>query len=52
MLDPVLAVLITLYILGGVIKNLRAADIFAYFGGSTLGGRFIHRKLFERLSPP
>ncbi len=28
-----------------------AADIFAYFGGSTLGGRFIHRKLFERLSP-
>ena len=28
-----------------------AADIFAYFGGSALGGRFIHRKLFERLSP-
>ena len=28
-----------------------SADIFAYFGGSTLGGRFIHRKLFERLSP-
>lgn len=28
-----------------------AADIFAYFGGSTLGGKFIHRKLFERLSP-
>jgi phosphatidate cytidylyltransferase len=28
-----------------------AADIFAYFGGSILGGRFIHRKLFERLSP-
>ena len=28
-----------------------AADIFAYFGGSILGGKFIHRKLFERLSP-
>ena len=28
-----------------------AADIFAYFGGSTLGGKFIHRKFFERLSP-
>jgi len=28
-----------------------SADIFAYFGGSTLGGKFIHRKLFERLSP-
>lgn len=28
-----------------------SADICAYFGGSTLGGRFIHRKLFERLSP-
>ncbi len=28
-----------------------AADIFAYFGGSTLGGKFIHHKLFERLSP-
>jgi phosphatidate cytidylyltransferase len=28
-----------------------AADIFAYFGGSLLGGKFIHRKLFERLSP-
>lgn len=28
-----------------------AADIFAYFGGSTFGGKFIHRKLFERLSP-
>ncbi|MEI8033164.1 MAG: phosphatidate cytidylyltransferase [Chlorobiaceae bacterium] len=28
-----------------------SADIFAYFGGSLLGGRFIHRKLFERLSP-
>ena len=28
-----------------------AADIFAYFGGSALGGKFIHRKLFERLSP-
>ncbi|MEI8186567.1 MAG: phosphatidate cytidylyltransferase [Chlorobiaceae bacterium] len=28
-----------------------SADIFAYFGGSILGGRFIHRKLFERLSP-
>ena len=28
-----------------------AADIFAYFGGSALGGRFIHHKLFERLSP-
>jgi len=27
------------------------ADIFAYFGGNTLGGKFIHRKLFERLSP-
>ncbi len=27
------------------------ADIFAYFGGSTLGGKFIRRKLFERLSP-
>ncbi|MEE9904487.1 phosphatidate cytidylyltransferase [Chlorobium sp.] len=28
-----------------------AADISAYFGGSMLGGRFIRRKLFERLSP-
>jgi phosphatidate cytidylyltransferase len=28
-----------------------AADILAYFGGSTFGGRFIHRKLFPRLSP-
>jgi phosphatidate cytidylyltransferase len=28
-----------------------AADIFAYFGGSSLGGKFIHRKLFPRLSP-
>ncbi len=28
-----------------------AADIFAYFGGSSLGGKFIGRKLFERLSP-
>jgi phosphatidate cytidylyltransferase len=28
-----------------------AADIFAYFGGSAVGGKFIHRKLFERLSP-
>lgn len=28
-----------------------SADIFAYFGGSALGGKFIHRKLFERLSP-
>jgi phosphatidate cytidylyltransferase len=28
-----------------------SADISAYFGGSTLGGKFIHRKLFERLSP-
>jgi phosphatidate cytidylyltransferase len=28
-----------------------SADIFAYFGGSMLGGKFIHRKLFERLSP-
>ena len=28
-----------------------SADICAYFGGSTLGGKFIHRKLFERLSP-
>jgi len=28
-----------------------AADIFAYFGGSRLGGRFITRKLFPRLSP-
>lgn len=28
-----------------------AADIFAYFGGSRLGGRFIPRKLFPRLSP-
>jgi len=28
-----------------------AADIFAYFGGSALGGKFIHHKLFERLSP-
>ena len=27
------------------------ADIFAYFGGSILGGKFIRRKLFERLSP-
>ena len=28
-----------------------AADIFAYFGGSMLGGKFIHRRLFARLSP-
>ncbi|HWR01970.1 MAG TPA: phosphatidate cytidylyltransferase [Chlorobaculum sp.] len=28
-----------------------AADIFAYFGGSTFGGKFIKRKLFPRLSP-
>lgn len=28
-----------------------AADVFAYFGGSFLGGRFIRRKLFERMSP-
>ena len=28
-----------------------SADIFAYFGGSLLGGKIIHRKLFERLSP-
>jgi phosphatidate cytidylyltransferase len=28
-----------------------ATDILAYFGGSMLGGKFIHRKLFERLSP-
>ena len=28
-----------------------AADIFAYFGGRSLGGRFISRKLFPRLSP-
>lgn len=28
-----------------------AADIFAYFGGRTFGGRFISRKLFPRLSP-
>ena len=28
-----------------------AADIFAYFGGRSLGGKFIHRKLFPRLSP-
>ena len=28
-----------------------SADICAYFGGSSLGGKFIHRKLFERLSP-
>ncbi|TLU88237.1 MAG: phosphatidate cytidylyltransferase [Chlorobium sp.] len=28
-----------------------AADISAFFGGSLLGGKFIHRKLFERLSP-
>ncbi len=28
-----------------------SSDISAYFGGSTLGGKFIHRKLFERLSP-
>ena len=28
-----------------------SADIFAYFGGSIFGGKFIHRKLFERLSP-
>jgi phosphatidate cytidylyltransferase len=28
-----------------------ATDIFAYFGGSTLGGKFITRKLFPRLSP-
>lgn len=28
-----------------------AADIFAYFGGSRLGGKFITRKLFPRLSP-
>lgn len=28
-----------------------SADIFAYFGGSTMGGKLIRRKLFERLSP-
>ncbi len=28
-----------------------AADIFAYFGGSRLGGKFIRKKLFARLSP-
>lgn len=28
-----------------------AADIFAYFGGSILGGKLIGRKLFARLSP-
>jgi phosphatidate cytidylyltransferase len=28
-----------------------AADICAYFGGSTFGGKFITRKLFPRLSP-
>jgi len=28
-----------------------SADIFAYFGGSLMGGKIIHRKLFERLSP-
>lgn len=28
-----------------------SADICAYFGGSLLGGKFIRRKLFERLSP-
>ena len=28
-----------------------STDIFAYFGGSLVGGKFIHRKLFERLSP-
>jgi phosphatidate cytidylyltransferase len=28
-----------------------AADIFAYFGGRSLGGKFITRKLFPRLSP-
>jgi phosphatidate cytidylyltransferase len=28
-----------------------SADIFAYFGGSRLGGKFISRKLFPRLSP-
>lgn len=28
-----------------------AADIFAYFGGSLLGGKFIQRKFFERHSP-
>jgi len=28
-----------------------ATDIFAYFGGSTFGGKFITRKLFPRLSP-
>jgi len=28
-----------------------SADIFAYFGGSRLGGKFIRRKLFARISP-
>jgi phosphatidate cytidylyltransferase len=28
-----------------------ATDIFAFFGGRTFGGRFIHHKLFERISP-
>jgi len=28
-----------------------AADIFAYFGGRSLGGRFIKKKLFPRISP-
>lgn len=28
-----------------------AADIFAFFGGRALGGRFIKQKLFPRLSP-
>jgi phosphatidate cytidylyltransferase len=28
-----------------------ATDILAYFGGRTFGGKFIRRKLFERLSP-
>ena len=28
-----------------------AADIFAYFGGRSLGGKFIKKKLFPRISP-
>jgi phosphatidate cytidylyltransferase len=28
-----------------------AADIFAYFGGRSLGGKFIEKKLFPRISP-
>lgn len=28
-----------------------AADIFAYFGGRSLGGKFFTRKLFARISP-